>query len=398
MAKSSKDLVAFNWHAIGLKMSLNANLQYLLRRRPLGKQYRSLWQVLHLDLALIISLSILIILGFFILYSAGNQHKSIIISQAIHLSMAIIVMVILAQISPNQLLRWTPLFYLLSLFLLFIVLLSGHTAKGAERWLNVAGFRFQPSELAKIAVPMMLAWYYNYRVLPPTLKDLVVSVAIIFIPALLVAKQPDLGTGIIIILSGACILLFAGILWRIIIGLFVMILAMLPVLWHVMKPYQKQRVFTFLSPERDPLGSGYHIIQSKIAIGSGGLWGKGWLHGTQAHLHFLPEHTTDFIFSVSAEEFGLLGSVILIALYLLITGRGLYIASQATNNFTRLLAASISLMFFLAAFINMAMVSGILPVVGVPLPLVSYSGTSLMTLLAGFGILMSIHGHKRLYR
>lgn len=372
-------------------------LQYTLGRRPIGKQYRRPWQVLHLDPLLLPALSALIIYGLFVLYSAGNEHRSLVISQVIHFIMAITVMIAVAQISPQWLMRWTPWFYALSLVLLFVVLLTGHAAKGAERWINLAGFRFQPSELAKLSIPMMLAWYYDRRHLPVTFSDLLISAAIILVPTAMVMKQPDLGTAIIIMLSGACILLFAGIHWRWIVGMIIAMIACLPLLWHFMHAYQRQRVLTFLSPERDPLGAGYHIIQSKIAIGSGGLMGKGWLHGTQSHLHFLPEHTTDFIFSVSAEEFGLIGACLLMLIYFLISCRGLYIASQAKRKFSRLLASSLSLIFFLAAFINMGMVSGILPVVGVPLPLVSYSGTSMMTLLAGFGIIMSIYGHQPLF-
>jgi rod shape determining protein RodA len=374
-----------------------SRLQYTLGRRPIGRQYQRLWQILHLDPLLLLGLAALIIYGLFVLYSASNEQRPLMISQAVHFAMAIIVMIVVAQISPQWLMRWAPWFYALSLLLLFIVLLTGHAAKGAERWINLVGFRFQPSELAKLSIPMMLAWYYERRHLPVTFFDLFISAAIILVPTAMVVKQPDLGTAILIMLSGACILLFAGMNWRWILAIIIVVIASLPLLWHFMHDYQRQRVLTFLSPERDPLGAGYHIIQSKIAIGSGGLVGKGWLHGTQSHLHFLPEHTTDFIFSVSAEEFGLIGACVLILIYFLISCRGLYIASQAKSKFSRLLASSLSFIFFIAAFINMGMVSGILPVVGIPLPLVSYSGTSMMTLLAGFGIIMSIYGHQPLF-
>lgn len=372
-------------------------LQYILGRQPIGHRYRRIWQILHLDPLLLLGLSILITYGLFILYSAANKQHALITSQAAHFVMAIIVMVIVAQISPQRLMRWAPWFYAASLVLLFLVLLTGHATKGAARWINLGGFRFQPSELAKLAVPMMLAWYYESRNLPVTLYDIIISAAIILLPTAMVMKQPDLGTAIVIMLSGACILLFAGMNWRWISAAIVAIIVALPILWHFMHSYQRQRVLTFLSPERDPLGAGYHIIQSKIAIGSGGLVGKGWLHGTQSHLHFLPENTTDFIFSVSAEEFGFIGALLLLAIYLLISYRGLYISSQAKSKFSRLLASSLSLIFFIAAFINIGMVSGILPVVGVPLPLISYSGTSMMTLLASFGIIMSIYGHQSLF-
>jgi len=250
----------------------------------------------------------------------------------------------------------------------------------------------------RIAIPMMLAWYFSQKELPPTGKDLLISAAIIFIPAMITAKEPDLGSAIIIASGGLCVLLFAGIRWRVIFGLMILTSAAAPFIWHFMHGYQKQRVLTFLNPNRDPLGTGYHIIQSKIAIGSGGIFGKGWLHGTQSHLHFLPEHATDFIFAVSGEELGLIGCSILLLIYLLIVSRCLYIASQAQDTFTRLLAGGLSLLFFISVFVNMGMVTGILPVVGLPLPLISYGGSSMLTILASFGILMSIHGHKKLMK
>lgn len=378
-------------------MKFSNNLLSGLNRRPMGKKYRHPWQVIHLDLPLLIGLAILVCIGFIILYSAGNEHKSIVVSQLVHFGIACIFMLIVAQIPPWLLEKWAPWFYLISLALLFAVLITGHIAKGAERWLSIGGFRFQPSELMKLAIPMMLAWYFQRRDLHPNWLDLLVTGVLILVPALLVAKQPDLGTAIILVFSGACTLIFAGLSWRFIGGGIGLLMIGTPILWHFMKAYQKQRILTFLSPERDPLGTGYHIIQSKIAIGSGGFWGKGWLHGTQSHLHFLPEHTTDFIFAVSSEEFGFIGCFILLAIFIGITMRGLYISSQCPDNFSRLLAATLSLMFFISAFINMGMVSGILPVVGVPLPLISYSGTSMLTLLTSFGILMSLYGHRRLF-
>jgi rod shape determining protein RodA len=378
-------------------MDFNNQLSRLLKRRPLGRQYRQLWQILHLDLPLLIALGVLVGLGFIVLYSASNQSLHMVISQFFHLLVAVVIMILVAQLPPWWLERWAPWFYGISLLLLLAVLGLGHIAKGAQRWLSIGGFRFQPSELMKLAIPMMLAWYYQQRRLPPSKRDLIISAAIILIPAVLVAKQPDLGTAIVLACAGGAILLFAGISWRLLLGLFGFILVATPVLWHFMKPYQQQRILTFFSPELDPRGAGYHIIQSKIAIGSGGFFGKGWLHGTQAHLHFLPEHATDFIFAVSSEEFGFIGCVLLIAAFVAITLRGLWIAGEANDTFSRLLAGSLALMFFISAFINMGMVTGIMPVVGLPLPLVSYSGTSMLTLLASFGILMSIHGHRRLF-
>lgn len=305
-------------------------------------------------------------------------------------------MFILAQIPPNKYRIWAPWFFGLSVVLLAIVLVAGQVDMGARRWLNLEIFRFQPSELMKIAMPMMLAWYFADKPLPPTYRVLAIAAILMLIPVLLIAKQPDLGTAILILLSGCCVILLAGISWRMIAGLFAMALAAMPVLWHFMHAYQKQRVLTFLNPQRDPLGAGYHIIQSKIAIGSGGIFGEGWLHGTQSHLQFLPEHATDFIFAVFSEEFGLVGTVALLGLYLFMVGRCLMIAKQAQDTFTRLLAGSLGLTFFFSIFINIGMVTGILPVVGLPLPLISYGGTAIVTVLASFGVIMSIHSHRNL--
>jgi rod shape determining protein RodA len=282
------------------------------------------------------------------------------------------------------------------LILLIAVLFFGHEGKGAQRWLDLGFFRFQPSELMKLAVPILVATYLAERPLPPTVTRLVISLMMIIVPALLIAKQPDLGTAILIASSGLIVIFLSGISWRLIMGFIIAAASALPVLWYVMHDYQRQRVLTFLNPESDPLGAGYHIIQSKIAIGSGGLFGRGWLEGTQSQLAFLPERSTDFIFSVIAEEFGLIGVGLLLSSYLMIAARGLFIASDAQTSYARLLAGSISLTFLVYVFVNVGMVTGLLPVVGVPLPLVSYGGTSMVTLLAGFGILMSIHTHRRM--
>lgn len=362
------------------------------------QQRRTIWQTLHLDLPLLLLLLAITIIGFFILYSASNQQLSMVIQEIIHIGLALILMIVIAQLPPYIYERWTPWIYSISVFLLFIVLIVGHIGKGAQRWLNLGILHLQPSEIMQLAIPMMLAWYYKNRNLPPKMKDIAISAAIILVPVLLTAKEPDLGTAITLTISGACVLLFAGISWNFIIGLFSLIIISTPFLWHFMHNYQRQRILIFFNPERDPLGSGYHIIQSKIAIGSGGFFGKGWLMGTQSHLHFLPEHATDFIFAVGAEEFGLFGNLILLTIYLLITARCLYIANHAQDTFTRLLAASLSLIFFLSIFINIGMVAGILPVVGLPLPLISYGGSSMIAFMVGFGILMSIHGHKNLLR
>ena len=367
------------------------------QRRHSGTQYRTLLQVIHLDVPLLIGIIALITFGFFILYSASNQQMNIIIQEIMHIGLAAIVMFVLAQIPPQVYQRWSPFIFSLGVFLLLIVLIVGRIDKGAQRWINLGVFRFQPSELMKIAIPMMLAWYFSQRPLPPKLKQIGFASLLIIIPALLTAKEPDLGSAIILILSGFCVFLFAGIGWKLITALFAFILASAPIIWHFLHNYQKDRILTFFNPERDPLGKGYHIIQSKIAIGSGGIFGKGWLMGTQSHLHFLPEHATDFIFAVCGEEFGLFGCIFLILIYLFITACCIRIAYKAQDTYTRLLAGSLGLMFFISVFVNIGMVTGILPVVGLPLPLISYGGSSMITLMASFGILMSIQTHRKLW-
>jgi len=353
---------------------------------------------IHIDPTLFTLISILMCVGLIILYSAGNQSMALLSNQMIRLGIGIVVMVVFAQIPPHKYYQWIPVIFVIGIGLLFAVEIMGHIGKGAQRWLSLGIVRFQPSEIMKLAAPMMLAWYLKDKPLPPSFTILIVSVILLIVPVGLVAKQPDLGTAILIGCAGASVLLLAGLGWRLIAAATVLILASLPALWYFMHDFQRKRVLTLFDPERDPLGAGYHIIQSKIAIGSGGLFGKGWLNGTQSHLQFLPEHSTDFIFAVCGEEFGLMGSVALIILLLAIVGRGLYISTQAQNTFSRLLAGSISLTFFICFFVNMSMVSGILPVVGIPLPLVSYGGTSMVTIMAGFGILMSIHTHRQLIK
>ncbi len=351
---------------------------------------------LHVDGPLLIGLMLVCGLGMVVLYSAGGQDSSLIVRQVTRLAVAMGAMLLVAQVPPNYLRMWAPWLFLAGTALLVAVLVSGQIGKGAQRWLNLGFFRFQPSELMKLGVPMMAAWFLHRRRLPPSLTELLVLAVIVLVPTLLIARQPDLGTSLLIASSGIFVVLLAGLRFRMMFSLAVMALGALPLLWHFMRDYQRQRVLTLLNPESDPLGSGYHIIQSKIAIGSGGVFGKGWLNGSQAKLEFLPESSTDFIFAVLGEEFGLMGQLVLILLYLFIVARGLYIASQGQDTFSRLLAGSISLTFFVYFFVNMGMVSGLLPVVGVPLPLVSYGGTSMVTLMAGFGILMSIHTHRKL--
>jgi rod shape determining protein RodA len=309
---------------------------------------------------------------------------------------AFLVLILLANIHPDRLRDLAYWIYGVGLLLLILVLMVGDEGKGAQRWLNLGIVRFQPSELMKLAVPLLVAAYIAERPLPSSFLRIAVCLSMVFIPSLLISKQPDLGTALLIVISGLLVIFLSGVSWKFIISFLISVASALPILWYVMHDYQKQRVLTFLNPESDPLGAGYHIIQSKIAIGSGGLSGRGWLEGTQSNLAFLPERSTDFIFSVIGEEFGLIGVGMLLFLYLAIASRGLYIASQAQSSFARLLAGSISLTFLVGVIVNVGMVTGLLPVVGVPLPLISYGGTSMVTLLASFGILMSIHTHRRM--
>jgi len=360
------------------------------------RKSRLLVRGLHLDWPLVVGLILLSAVGLAILYSASGQDSELVSRQLIRLSVAFAVMFILAQIPSHFLVMWAPWLYGLGVTLLLAVLIFGDEGKGAQRWLDLGLFRFQPSELMKLAVPTMLAWYLAESPLPPTRKYLAYAMLLIIVPTALIAKQPDLGTALLIAASGIFVLLFSGIRWKYVIGFILLVTACTPLLWFNLHDYQRARVLTFLNPENDPLGAGYHIIQSKIAIGSGGIYGKGWLNGSQAHLEFLPERTTDFIFAVFSEEFGFIGIVLLLLLYLFIIIRGLYIATQAQDTFARLLAGSLVLTFFVYMFVNICMVSGLLPVVGLPLPLISYGGTSMVTLMASFGILMSIHTHRRL--
>ena len=351
---------------------------------------------LKLDGPLLAGLLVICGFGMVVLWSAGGQDSGLLLRQSVRLGVAFGVMVVVAQIPPKILRIWSPWIFLGGLGLLALVLVGGDVGKGAQRWLDLGFIRFQPSEIMKLAVPMMAAWYLHDRPLPPRFIELLVVVALVVAPAVMIALQPDLGTALLVGAAGILVVLLGGLRVRLIVGLGALAVALAPALWHVMHDYQRRRVLTFLNPESDPLGAGYHIIQSKIAIGSGGLFGKGWLNGTQAQLEFLPERSTDFIFAVLGEEFGLFGQGLLILAYLFVVGRGLYIATQAQDTFTRLLAGSISLTFFVYVFVNTGMVTGLLPVVGVPLPLISYGGTSMVTLMIGFGILMAVHGHRNL--
>jgi rod shape determining protein RodA len=338
-------------------------------------------------------------LGLIVLYSAANPHGvdqqvlDPVIKQSVRFALGMAVLLVAARIQPQYLRAWSPWLYGISLALLLAVTAFGE-GKGAHRWLDLGILRFQPSELMKLGLPMMLAWYLHSRVLPPTAKDLCVCAVLILIPFLLIAEQPDLGTALLVAVSGVFVVFLAGISWRWIMGLSAASIAGLPILWHFMHEYQRTRVRVLIDPQADPLGTGWNIIQSKIAVGSGGLFGKGWLKGTQSGLDFLPEHHTDFIGAVLAEEFGFIGVAVLLILYLAIIARGLKIAADARETYSRLLAGSIAMTFFVYVVVNGGMISGLLPVVGVPLPLVSFGGTALVTMLTSFGILMSIHAHR----
>lgn len=332
--------------------------------------------------------------GLAILYGASGGDGGLVLRQAIRFGVGFVMLVIVSRVPPALLMTWTPWIYGGALLLLLTVELIGE-GRGAHRWLDLGFIRFQPSEIAKLGLPMMLAYTLHMRPLPPRLPALLLLMVLILLPTLLIALQPDLGTALLVAISGLFVVFLAGLSWLWILGVGAALSAAAPVVWHFLHEYQRNRVRTFLDPEGDPLGQGWNIIQSKIAVGSGGLHGKGYLAGTQSQLDFLPEHTTDFVFAVFAEEFGFLGVVAMLLLYAFIIGRSLYIAAEARTTYARLLAGSIALTFFVYVTVNGAMVAGLLPVVGVPMPLVSYGGTSAVTLLTGFGILMSVHRHRR---
>ncbi|EOA03543.1 MULTISPECIES: rod shape-determining protein RodA [Herbaspirillum] len=359
-----------------------------------------LWQIIkpHLtvfDGALSLIVFLILSVGIVTLYSAGMNFPGRVEDQLRNILVAFIVMWAAANVSPQLLLRLAVPVYTVGVTLLIAVALFGIIKKGSRRWLNI-GMVVQPSEIMKIAMPLMLAWYFQKREGMLRWDAFVVAAILLLIPGFLIIRQPDLGTGLLVLAAGFYVIFFAGLPWKILLGLFVAGAASLPVVWSFMHDYQRQRVMMLIDPTSDPLGKGFHIIQSTIAIGSGGVSGKGWLMGTQTHLEFIPERTTDFIFSVYSEEFGLIGNIVLLLLYLLLIGRGLMITANAPTLFTRLLGGAITMIFFTYAFVNMGMVSGILPVVGVPLPFMSYGGTALVTLGLGAGILMSIQRHRKL--
>lgn len=364
-----------------------------VRSLPGSRSVSARDQLLRINLDPLLLLTLVAIIGFglAVLYSAVNRDAAIFTNQLLRIGLAFAIMVVAAQLNPGFYRRWSPVIYLAGVLLLVLVLLVGVRVKGSQRWLDIPGvIRFQPSEVMKIAVPMMVAWYFHDRPLPPSLKDVTVALGIIAVPAGCIIAQPDLGTGILVAGAGLAVVVLAGLPWRWIgLALFA-IAAAAPGLWYTLQDYQRQRILTLFDPESDPLGAGWNIIQSTTAIGSGGIQGKGLFQGTQSHLEFLPESHTDFIIAVVGEELGLVGILLLLFLYLVVIARGLVLAARASNTYGRLLAGALTLTFFVYVFVNIAMVSGLLPVVGVPLPLVSYGGTSAMTLMASFGLIMAL--------
>lgn len=347
-----------------------------------------------IDWALMTGLLTLSAISLFVLYSAGDQNTDLLIRQSIRITLAFVVMLVVARVTPEQLLRWTPYIYSIGILLLVIVLGAGVIGKGAQRWIDLGFVRFQPAEMMKLAVPMMVAWVMVKKPLPASLPTVILGFIVVAIPAFLVIKQPDLGTAILIAASGLVVIFFAGMSWRIIAVLAGLLAAAAPLGWYLIRDYQRQRILTLFDPWSDPLGAGYHTIQSAIAVGSGGMYGKGWLNGSQSQLDFIPERSTDFIFAVFSEEFGFIGSLMLLIAYLFVIGRSLYIAIEAKDSYTRLLCGSLAVTFAIYVFVNIGMVTGILPIVGVPLPLISYGGTSMVSLMAGFGILMSAYSNR----
>ncbi|MCY1335780.1 Peptidoglycan glycosyltransferase MrdB [compost metagenome] len=376
---------------------MNSNFDRTISQEDVLKRRATLLQRLHIDGWLLLIILMLAAGSLFVLYSASGKHWDLLMKQASSFGLGIGAMIVIAQFEPRFMARWVPLAYVVGVALLLAVEIMGHTAMGATRWINIPGvIRFQPSEFMKIIMPATIAWYLSRHNLPPKLKHIVVSLVLILVPFVLILKQPDLGTGLLILASGAFVLFMAGLQWRWILSAVAAVVPVAVAMWYfVLHDYQKQRVLTFLDPESDPLGTGWNIIQSKAAIGSGGVFGKGWLLGTQSHLDFLPESHTDFIIAVLGEEFGLVGACLLLLVYLLLIGRGLVITAQAQTLFGKLLAGSLTMTFFVYVFVNIGMVSGLLPVVGVPLPFISYGGTHLVTLLSGFGVLMAIQTHRK---
>lgn len=355
-----------------------------------------LLSALHLDGPLFVGLCLAGAVGLVVAFSASGGEIEALEAQALRFVLGLAAMLTLAQLPPRVIRTATPWIYTLGLVLLLVVMTTGHVAMGAQRWLDIGVVRFQPSEIMKLGVPLACAWYLHDRPLPPSFVSLVVVGLAILVPTLIIAEQPDLGTALLVAAAGAMVMLLSGLQRRYLLGALVLIGAAVPVAWHFLHDYQRQRVLTFLDPQTDPLGAGYHIIQSQIALGSGGVFGKGYLNGSQAQLEFLPERNTDFVFAVIGEEWGFIGVTTVLLLYLFIIGRALYLSVVAHDTFSRLTAGSLSLTFCVYVLVNTGMVAGLLPVVGVPLPFISYGGTSMVTLMAGFGLLMALCEKRRL--
>ncbi|MFC3608637.1 rod shape-determining protein RodA [Stutzerimonas tarimensis] len=376
---------------------MTATFDRTLSDQDVFRRRISFLQRIHVDGQTLLLLLMLCSVGLTVLYSASGKDWHMVTRQGISFGIGFVVMLVIAQLEPRFMARWVPVAYLGGVALLVVVEVAGHNAMGATRWINIPGvIRFQPSEIMKLVMPATIAWYLSRRSLPPGLMHTLAALGLIALPFMLIVRQPDLGTSLLVLASGAFVLFIGGLRWRWILGAVAAVVPIAVAMWYfVLLQYQKQRVLTFLDPESDPLGTGWNIIQSKAAIGSGGVFGKGWLQGTQSHLDFLPESHTDFIIAVLAEEFGLVGVCLLLLLYGLLIARGLTITAQAQTLFGKLLAGGVVLTFFVYVFVNIGMVSGLLPVVGVPLPFMSYGGTSLVTLMSGFGVLMSIHTHRK---
>ena len=370
---------------------MSVSAEVLLRR------WKSRFGPPRVDVPLLAALLLLIGIGLAVLHSAAGDNTRLVVSQGLRMVVGLMALWIISRIPPVQLRLWTPWLFAISLLLLLLIPVLG-TGRSGRHWLNLGVFYLQPSELLKLTVPMMVASFLHPQPLPPRWGALAVCAAIIGVPTLMIAAQPDLGTALLVGASGAFVVFLSGMAWWRIGLLGGLAAAAAPLGWAFLQEYQKQRLRTFMDPEADPLGSGWNIIQSKIAVGSGGLFGKGWGQGTQSRLEFLPEHTTDFIFAVLSEEFGLIGVLCVLALYLFIVGRCLWIAAEARDTWSRLMAGAMALTFFVYVAVNGGMVSGLLPVVGVPMPLLSYGGTSAVTLLAGFGVVMSVHAHRKFMR
>jgi len=360
----------------------------------IGRRLEGLVRRLRVDPVLLVSLLLLMAVGLLVLYSAGEQSLDLLWRQSLRLGLATVAMLIVSQIPPRLYRDWTPWLFMLALLPLAAVPVVG-VGSGAERWLDLGLLRFQPAELMKLALPMMLAWLMHQRPCPPGWSQLLLAALFITLPSLLIVRQPDLGTALMVAMSGAGVVFLAGLSWRLIAVMAAATVAAVPLLWQGLRPYQQDRIRTFIDPDADPLGEGWNVIQSKIAVGSGGLNGKGWLQGSQSHLEFLPEPHTDFVLAVLAEEFGLVGVLLLLALYLVIILRGLHIARHGRDTFEQLIAGAVTLTLFLYVLVNFSMVAGLMPIVGVPLPLISYGGTSALTLMTGFGMLMAVHGSSR---